>query len=47
MNFPGAINLSQSTAARVDAFTAAIDRLAAAIEQSNALRDAELNGPRG
>lgn len=47
MNFPGVINLSQAAAARVDAFTGAIIRLAAALERSNDLRDVEQNGPRG
>lgn len=47
MGIPGVINLSQAAAARVDRFTDAINRLAAAIEAQNAARDAELNGPRG
>ena len=54
MQIPGVINLSQAAARRVDRFTDATVRLAAAIESladakrvANELRDAELNGPRG
>ncbi|AHJ86590.1 hypothetical protein Jolie2_40 [Mycobacterium phage Jolie2] len=47
MQFPGVIRLSDDDRDRLADASEAIDRLAAAIEKHNELRDVELNGPRG